>query len=138
MTYSLDDQVTVFLSCNHSAMVDKRLPIGHELQCRRCFRMSTVTETPNYVVKCKGGKGRSCPAGRSFGILEASAIQFAVRHRIKYPHHLTIVEDRGKTIHRFGGSEPPGQGTLFDTESNSRPRVVYTRENGRTEDPCPF
>jgi hypothetical protein len=137
MTY-LPDGVMVFLSCNHSAMVDKRLPIGHELQCRRCFRVSTVTETPNYVVKCKGGKGRSCPAGRSFGILENSAVQFAVRHRIKYPHHLTIVEDRGNVIHRFGAPDPPGQDTLFDAPSNSRPRVVYTRENGRTEDPCPF
>jgi hypothetical protein len=118
MTSPLDDMVMVFLSCNHSAMVDKRLPIGYELQCRRCFRMSTVTETPNFVVKCKGGKGRSCPAGRSFGILKASAVQFAVRHRIKYPHHLT--------------------GTLFDTAPTSRPRVVYTRETGRIEEPPPF
>lgn len=138
MTYSPDDYTTVFLSCNHSAMVDKRLPVGHELQCRRCFRVSTVTEKPNYVVKCRGGKGRSCPAGRSFGILENSAVQFAVRHRIKYPHHITIIEDRGKVIHRFGSADPPGQGTLFDTASSPRPRVIYTRDAGRIEEPPPF
>jgi hypothetical protein len=138
MTSPLDDMVMVFLSCNHSAMVDKRLPIGYELQCRRCFRMSTVTETPNFVVKCKGGTGRSCPAGRSFGILKASAVQFAVRHRIKYPHHLTVIEDHGNVIERFGSADPPGQGTLFDTAPNSRPRVVYTRETGRIEEPPPF
>lgn len=133
-----DDSVMVFLSCNHSAMVDKRLPIGHELQCRRCFRMSTVTETPHYVVKCHGGKGRSCPTSKSFGTLKTSAVQWAIRHRINFPHHLTVVEDRGKVIERFGSTDPPGQGTLFDTAFNPRPRVVYSAETGRIEEPPPF